>query len=45
MQAALDQLNQLINKGWEFPEAVYRVSESFQIPYLDIEAAYDNQFK
>lgn len=40
---ALDKLNDLIRLGYEYPDAEWRVSQSFKVPYRSLRRAYDHQ--
>jgi len=43
LELALDALNNEINKGYEFPEALYRVLSAFAVSQAELTEAYDNQ--
>jgi hypothetical protein len=44
LEAALVELNALIEKGGEFPDASYRVAMKYVVSLEKLTEAYDNQF-
>lgn len=44
LDQALAHLNQLIQLGAEFPDAVYSTSIAFECSHEELTALYDNQF-
>jgi hypothetical protein len=43
LKMALDALNNEIEKGYEFPEAIDRVLKAFAVSQDELTQAYDNQ--
>lgn len=41
---ALERLNDLIDGGWEFPDAAYKVAREEDVNYGLLVQAYDAQF-
>jgi hypothetical protein len=41
---AMHYLYNLIDKGIEFPDAIWKTSQRYQIDHTELELAYDQQF-
>lgn len=41
---ALNDLNELIDTGWDFPDACNRVSVKYHMDYYKLVRAYDEQY-
>lgn len=42
---ALEMMNELIGKDWEYPDALYKVSRDVGIPYEELQELYDSQYE
>lgn len=42
---ALNDLNELIDNDWEFPDACSKVATRYHLDYYKLRRAYDNQFE
>ncbi|WP_107864708.1 hypothetical protein [Agitococcus lubricus] len=40
----LEYLNELIEKGIEYPNAIYQASQQYKVNHDDLQTEYDNQF-
>lgn len=40
----LEYLNELIEKGIEYPDALYQASKQYKVHHDDLQTVYDNQF-
>jgi hypothetical protein len=45
LDKALSQLNDLIDSGWEFPDACHKVAVRHHVDYYKLVRAYDHQFE
>ena len=45
MVHALNDLNELIDNDWEFPDACHKVATKHHVEYYKLSRAYDNQFE
>jgi hypothetical protein len=43
LSIALSALNTLIDQGWEFPDALFKTTESFAVSRAALTEAYDAQ--
>jgi hypothetical protein len=43
MGNALDYLLELIEAGWEYPDAEYKAARKFGVPADELRACYDNR--
>jgi hypothetical protein len=45
LDRALNDLNELIDNDWEFPDACHKVAARHHVDYYKLVRAYDNQFQ
>ena len=45
LNSALNDLNELIDSGWDFPDACNRVAIKHHLDYYKLVRAYDQQYE